>query len=240
MKTSIIKIEERDGKQAVNARDLHAFLDSKQRFVDWIKGRIEKYSFIEGEDYQKLCFDYQGNLLSVRGHNFMKSENKHVSKIEYALSISMAKELVVEYGISNYGRWMKANVLEAPYMIKNEDWIPFVIDDDRSLSDDCSSKRTKDHVITTTATKTLCQNDVNIGGARLRERFKDSLPSQCSIENGWLAIAKKTYEHPKRRMQLYRKAMVTPREQKHFVNNFFFKTKIWNKLRFSKMSSSVK
>ena len=36
---------------AVNARDLWKFLESKQDFSTWIKRRIEKYEFIEGQDY---------------------------------------------------------------------------------------------------------------------------------------------------------------------------------------------
>lgn len=33
----IIKITEKNGQRAVNARELHAFLDSKQEFANWIK-----------------------------------------------------------------------------------------------------------------------------------------------------------------------------------------------------------
>ena len=35
----------------LNARDLHVFLQSKQEFATWIKNRIEKYRFKEGEDF---------------------------------------------------------------------------------------------------------------------------------------------------------------------------------------------
>ena len=89
----LIPIKENNGQKAVNARDLHAFLESKQQFADWIKGRISRYDFEEGKDFEVLCFDYQGNLLNIRHHNFMKTDNQQVSKIEYALSIGMAKEL---------------------------------------------------------------------------------------------------------------------------------------------------
>lgn len=94
----LIPIQENNGKKAVNARDLHSFLESKQQFADWIKGRIKAYDFTEGVDYEALFFDYQGNLLNIRHHNFMKSENQQVSKIEYALSINMAKELSMVEG----------------------------------------------------------------------------------------------------------------------------------------------
>jgi len=76
----IIKITEKDGRKAVNARELHAFLESKQEFANWIKGRIEKYGFVENQDYSS--FD-----------NIVKRENGATVRKEYALSLDMAKEL---------------------------------------------------------------------------------------------------------------------------------------------------
>lgn len=76
----IIKITEKNGRRVVNARELHAFLESKQEFANWIKGRIEKYGFTEGLDYSS--FD-----------NIVKRENGATVRKEYALSIDMAKEL---------------------------------------------------------------------------------------------------------------------------------------------------
>ena len=39
-------------QQLVNARDLHTALDVGRDFPTWIKDRIEKYGFVEGEDYR--------------------------------------------------------------------------------------------------------------------------------------------------------------------------------------------
>lgn len=94
----LIPIQETNGKRAVNARDLHAFLESKRGFSNWIKDRIDKYDFVEGQDYQILYFDYQGNLLNIRHNKIGESENQQVSKIEYALSVDMAKELSMVEG----------------------------------------------------------------------------------------------------------------------------------------------
>lgn len=77
----LLPIRETNGQRAVNARDLHAFLESKQDFSTWIKNRIEQYGFIENQDYQILAPQNYG--ASWGGNN----------KIEYALSIDMAKEL---------------------------------------------------------------------------------------------------------------------------------------------------
>lgn len=77
----LLPIRENNGQRAVNARDLHAFLESKQQFADWIKSRINQYGFVENQDYQILASEnYEA---SWGGSN----------KVEYALSIDMAKEL---------------------------------------------------------------------------------------------------------------------------------------------------
>ena len=51
---ALIPINDNNGKKAVNARDLHAFLESKQDFSTWIKNRIEKYDLVENVDYVLL------------------------------------------------------------------------------------------------------------------------------------------------------------------------------------------
>jgi len=45
----LIKIENKEGFQTVNARDLWEGLESKQEFSNWIKDRIE--GFEEGKDF---------------------------------------------------------------------------------------------------------------------------------------------------------------------------------------------
>lgn len=76
----LIKITENDGQSVVSARELHAFLESKQDFSTWIKNRIKKYGFVENEDY-------------VRLHKKMEANN--ATSIEYALTLDTAKELAM-------------------------------------------------------------------------------------------------------------------------------------------------
>ncbi len=76
----LIKIEERNGQQAVNARELHQFLGSKRDFSNWIKSRIEHYEFVENQDFE---------VFNKFGENPFGGR----PQIEYALSIDMAKEL---------------------------------------------------------------------------------------------------------------------------------------------------
>lgn len=66
----------------VNAKELHKFLESKQKFTDWIKNRIKKYDFKYDKD-----FISNHKLMTITGTNLVKESH------EYYLSISMAKEL---------------------------------------------------------------------------------------------------------------------------------------------------
>lgn len=63
--------------QTCNARDLHAFLEVKARFNDWIRNRIEDFGFQENQDFITLT-----RLLVSGG-----------KRKDYYLSLDMAKEL---------------------------------------------------------------------------------------------------------------------------------------------------
>lgn len=75
IKKTVIGTEE---VNSVDARELHEFLESKQDFSTWIKGRIEKYGFVQGVDF-------------IQFHNFVESDSK--ARIDYALTMDAAKEL---------------------------------------------------------------------------------------------------------------------------------------------------
>ena len=92
--------------EAVNARELHSFLESKQDFSTWIKNRIEKYEFVENADY----------LL----HKFMEqtpSGAKH--KIDYYVSVSMAKELAMVEN-NEKGRQARKYFIECEKKLKEQ------------------------------------------------------------------------------------------------------------------------
>lgn len=68
--------------EAVNARELHGFLQVGRDFASWMKSRIEQYQFIENQDF-KVFTKTGENLLGGRPLN------------EYYISIDMAKELAM-------------------------------------------------------------------------------------------------------------------------------------------------
>ena len=84
--TELIKITTNEsGNQVVSARELHKFLESKQEFANWIKNRIDKYGFVENQDFE--VFD-----------NFINNPNGGRPLKEYALTLDMAKELAMVEG----------------------------------------------------------------------------------------------------------------------------------------------
>ena len=68
-------------RQAVNARDLHKFLENKQVFSTWIKAHIQKYGFVENED-----FIFDNSTKKRRGR----------PTLDYFVSWEMAKDLAMD------------------------------------------------------------------------------------------------------------------------------------------------
>jgi len=65
---------------------LHAFLESKKQFADWIKHRIKKYGLVENQDFVSF------SLISE------KPQQGGRPQTEYALSLDCAKELAMVEG----------------------------------------------------------------------------------------------------------------------------------------------
>ena len=74
----LIKLTKNEqGIETVNARELHAFLEVKTRFNDWISNRISEFGFAENKDFVSLT----ENLVTGGKQNI------------FHISIDMAKEL---------------------------------------------------------------------------------------------------------------------------------------------------
>lgn len=73
----LIKVNQTEQGMTVDGRELHEFLGVQSKFADWIKNRIERFGFVEGEDFRAVS-----KILENGGR-----------LIDYELSIDMAKEL---------------------------------------------------------------------------------------------------------------------------------------------------
>ena len=70
-----------DGARAVMGRDLHHFLEVHSNYTTWIRRLIEKYDFVEGQDY-----------LSKTG-KVAREGRGDVDQLDHILTLDMAKEL---------------------------------------------------------------------------------------------------------------------------------------------------
>ena len=246
---ALIPISENNGKRAVSARDLHAFLESKQDFSTWIKNRIDKYDLVENVDY-------------VVFHKIMENPNGGRPQIEYALTIDAAKELSMVEG-NEKGKQArryfiacekKLTELAAPsYMIADpikraEKWIEeqkqlkqlaaenekqaekIEQDKPKVLFADavCTSKRS---CLVAELAKILQQNGVNIGQNRLFKWLRNNgylcqkgqyynQPTQKAMELGLFEIKKTSINKPDGSVLVTSTTKVTGRGQVYFVNKF--------------------
>ncbi|MBS7702691.1 antA/AntB antirepressor family protein [Chelatococcus asaccharovorans] len=65
--------------QTVHARDLHRFIANRDHFSTWSKDRVKQYGFVEGTDFV----------------SFSENSEKGAPRIEYAITLDMAKELAM-------------------------------------------------------------------------------------------------------------------------------------------------
>lgn len=89
----VLPIVNKNGMNLVDARKLHDALGAKRDFSTWIKDRINKYCFTEGEDFVIAEYDYLGNLLEIRHHKNGESDNQVVAKRDYFFTIDSSKEI---------------------------------------------------------------------------------------------------------------------------------------------------
>ena len=78
----LVKITEKNDDETVSARELHEVLEIKTEFEMWISSIVEKYNFIENEDFTRV---YQKC-------NTLDEEQVIV---DYILKISMVKEITM-------------------------------------------------------------------------------------------------------------------------------------------------
>lgn len=243
----LIKITEQNGQQVVSARELHAFLESKQEFAHWIKNRIEKYGFIENQDFE--VFD-----------NFIKNPNGGRPLTEYALTMDTAKELAMVEG-NEKGKQARRYFIECEKRVKQalptnykEALLELVkkeeekevlllenqakqelLDEQAPLVTFAKALQISEHsILIGEMAKILKQNGINIGQNRLFEWLRDNnylmtkgeqknLPTQKAMELKLFEVKTTTINNPDGSVRLTRTTKITPKGQTYFINKFLGK-----------------
>lgn len=94
LSTSLIPVFDAGNLLLCNARDLHAFLQVRRDFSNWIKGRIDQYGFEEEIDFIVAIIN-DNELDSPDLANQVTRHGGDRKSIDYHLSLDMAKELAM-------------------------------------------------------------------------------------------------------------------------------------------------
>jgi phage anti-repressor protein len=94
LENGIIPVYQDKNGQAVNARELHEFLEVGKDFTNWIKDRISKYGFAENEDFV---------IFAENGENSGRPKTEYILTLDTAgatkfLSISKSMFYKIEIG----------------------------------------------------------------------------------------------------------------------------------------------
>lgn len=95
--------------RGVEARELHAFLQVGKKFADWIKDRIKKYDFVEGQDF--VIYE------DLSSPNLGSAKSRAQKTVEYAITLDMAKELAMVER-SEKGRQVRRYFIECERIAK--------------------------------------------------------------------------------------------------------------------------
>lgn len=231
-------------QNCVNARELHAFLESRQDFSNWIKNRIADYGFIENQDF-------------VLFNNFIENPKGGRPRIEYFISLDMAKELAMvertekgkqarQYFIECEKRLHSGSLKEIDFadpiaaaqaFIAAETQRRELQQQNQKLLEQQHANAPKvafaqavessqDVILVRDLAKILKQNGVDIGEHRLFAWFRenryltrDNTPTQRSMDLGVFVVSETVVSTPKgNKVRLTPK--VTGKGQIYFINKF--------------------
>lgn len=94
-------------RKTVDARELHSFLENGDMFANWIKARVEKYGFLEGQDF----------VLVLENPKIKKGRGGDRRSKDYHLTLDMAKELAMVEN-NDKGREARRYFIECERMAK--------------------------------------------------------------------------------------------------------------------------
>ena len=234
----LIKITEQNGKKAVSARELHSFLESKRDFSNWIKDRIEKYGFIENQDFEVF-------------NKFGENPNGGRPQIEYALSIDCAKEISMVEG-NEKGKQARRYFIECEKKAQNpimslsridlakmiiqaeeeKQALQLEIQENKPLVVFAKALQISEHnILIGELAKILKQNGIEIGQNRLFDWLRDNsylirkgeqrnLPTQRALELSLFEVKTTTINNPDGSVRVTKTTKVTPKGQEYFINKF--------------------
>ena len=87
-------------QQTVNARELHAFLESKRKFSDWIKAKLERLRLRENKDY--LCLSQSCETQRSDGQVGVAVSTEYFITLDTAKHIAMMENTDRGFEVRDY------------------------------------------------------------------------------------------------------------------------------------------
>ena len=233
----LLKINYETEQPTVSARDLHAGLEIKSKYADWIKN-MSTYGFTENEDYMTvsknlenggriiehfISVDMAKQICMIQRNEKGRQYRQYFLDLEkawntpeqiFARALKMADQQIEKLKASNAG------LLTDVQRMKPKE----VFADAVSVSNTC--------ILIGELAKILKQNGVDIGQNRLfawmrENRFLISrkgtdynMPTQRSMEAGLFEIKERTINNPDGSVRITKTVLVTGKGQQYFVNKF--------------------
>ena len=240
----LIKVEERNGEQLVSGRELHAFLEVKTKYIDWINRMLE-YGFVENVDFitfSELSQKKEGSRIVNR------EVANHFLKINMAKEISMLQrnekgKQAREYFIRCEEAWNSEDMILARALeIQNRKVLGYKekielleskIETDKPKVLFAEAVETsKSSILVGELAKILKQNGVDIGQKRLFDWLRNNgylikrkgtdynMPTQRAMELGLFEIKETAITHSAGHITVSKTPKVTGKGQIYFINKF--------------------
>lgn len=222
----LVPIYQNEDEKLVNSRDLHAGIESKQKYADWVKNRIEKYGFVEGEDFFVNLGKSTGGRPSIE-YFFKMDTAKEIAMVENNPQGRKVRKYFIEVEkraremFSQPRSFSEALYLAAELQKKLEESKPKVLFADAVEASSSS-------ILIGELAKLIKQNGVDVGQKRLFSWMRDNgylmknknIPTQRSMEMKLMEIKERTINNPDGSVMLTQTTKVTGKGQQYFVNKF--------------------
>ena len=246
----LVPVYENEDRQVVNARELHGFLEVGKDFSNWIKDRIEKYGFVEGNDYAIFDSPKVANQTGRGGDRRSK---------DYFLTLNVAKELCMVEN-NERGRQARKYFIACEEELRKRqalgdfyDRIPKTYHEAlRALADSeeenvalvakvqedapkvlfaNSVETSHTSILIGDLAKILRQNGVDIGQNRLFQWLREkeflikgggskNMPTQKAMDMELFEVKERTINNPDGSVRITKTTKVTGRGQVYFINKF--------------------
>ncbi len=216
--------ESRRKELIVNARELHQFLNVGKDFSNWIKDRIEKYSFIKGIDFSPVLAK-----TSKKGGR---------PKIEYYLKLDTAKEMAMVEN-NEQGKKVRRYFIEiekkARQMYSTPKTYIEALESALKLAKQIEEQQPKvlfaetclksgDSILVRGLAKIACTEGIEIGEKRLYKKLRewgllmsDNEPYQRYIGSGYFEVIERPY-NAYDGVHLSKTTKILPKGQAYIIN----------------------